>query len=173
MRRLPDARLLRVSKATKREIAAWVEGKNLSDSAAATIADLEQDVCVHRYRLARLHFSHGNQLLRNTAPSYRGAISRYYYSIYNGLRACAYIYHHGDDHEQHSDLPKHLPRDFPNVAQWQNALKDAREIRNRADYDPYPRRHSSFQTDAMQLSSNASGALPLVKSYLQSKGCHL
>lgn len=173
MRKLPDSRLLRISKATKIELAAWIEGSNLEATAGMPLNVLTLTVTVHRYRLALLHLAQGNKLFSGQRPAYRGSISRYYYALYNGFRACAYIFHGGDDHEKHVVLPKYIPDDFPNSAQWQNALKDAREMRNRADYDPYPRHQGSLKSDAIQLRRDASVSMPVIKSYLQGKGCVL
>jgi uncharacterized protein (UPF0332 family) len=173
MRKLPDARLLRISKATKDQLAAWLQGSNIEAAAGIPVNDLTLTVTTHRYRLALLHLSQGNKLLSGKRPAYRGSISRYYYALYNGFRACAYVFHHGDDHEKHITLPQHIPPDFPNSSQWQNALKDAREMRNRADYDPYPRHQGSFKSDALQLKRDATVSMPLVKAYLRNKGCTL
>jgi uncharacterized protein (UPF0332 family) len=110
-----------------------------------------------------------------TAPLHiqRLTISRAYYAMYHSLRAVAYIYHGGDDHQQHSDLPQRLPSDFPDVAIWGNQLKSAREYRNQADYDPYPKSIAYWRDIAQLVDSDSKVLLPLTRNYLRSKGCRL
>jgi len=76
-----------------------------------------------------------------------------------------------DDHEKHSDLPKHIPGDFPNGPGWQNSLKDARERRNAADYDPYPRPTGHWEVDARRIQREAADLLAESRAYLLTKGC--
>ncbi len=91
--------------------------------------------------------------------------------MYHAMRAAAFVYHDGDDHESHSDLPLHVPPDFPNSANWQNELKNARLMRNAADYDPYPRADSFWQPRADAIKTLADDLLRATRVYLQGKGC--
>jgi hypothetical protein len=79
----------------------------------------------------------------------------------------------GDDHESHSDLPKHIPNDFPNRNVWENCIKTARLERNRADYDPYPKLDRAFADAAKCTLESAQEFLPLVRQYLLRRGCKL
>ncbi|GAA2016812.1 hypothetical protein GCM10009756_00530 [Pseudokineococcus marinus] len=87
------------------------------------------------------------------------------------MRAAVYFVHGGDDNEQHSVLPGHTPSDFTNANVWQNNLKDARGLRNEADYDPYPMAHKDFRAAALMLQVNANNLLSLTRTYLRGKGC--
>lgn len=168
---LPDDRLLRVSKAKKDQLEAWKEGVNLNG--ITPISQIVLQIAAHRWRLARLHLIQGNRLYDSKPRSLRGAISRYYYSIYHALRTSAYIFHGGDDYEEHRKLPQYVPNDFPNQNYWQNAIKDAREKRNQADYDPYPRMERRLSTEAAQIRADAIALLPITKTYLLGKGCKI
>ncbi len=87
---------------------------------------------------------HADRLMRARPPMCRVAVGRYYYGMYHAMRAVVYFHVTGDDHEQHSVLPRSMPADFPDADFWKNALKDARLRRNEADYDPYPMSDVSF-----------------------------
>lgn len=106
-------------------------------------------------------------------PRWRLAVSRSYYSMYHAARALCFFRHGGDDHEKHTELPKHLPTDFPAREYWENALKTARLQRNNADYRPYPTNEESFRPTAEQQLRESAQFLPVVRSYLRSKGCGL
>ncbi len=106
-------------------------------------------------------------------PFYRAATSRLYYAMYHAIRAAAYVFHNGDDHQEHSVLPLHLPTDFPNGQKWQNSLKSAREYRNSADYDPHPLSDAAFKVPALQLTTEVDELLVVARTYLAGKGCPL
>jgi hypothetical protein len=91
--------------------------------------------------------------------------------MYNAMRACAFIHFEGDDHEKHSDLPGHIPQDFPSHTTWQTKLKDAREMRNRADYDPYPKAEIKFLLNCQTIKTDADQLIIDSRNYLRSKGC--
>lgn len=93
--------------------------------------------------------------------------------MYHSLRACAFVFHGGDDHEEHSKLPTKIPPDFEDRESWGNKLKVAREIRNRADYDPYPKSNSAWKSDALALQANAEDFLKICRTYLKRKGCNI
>lgn len=91
--------------------------------------------------------------------------------MYHCLRAAAYIYHGGDDHERHSELPRHVPGDFPDRNAWANRLKVARLTRNAADYDPYPKSDIAWRGQASEIKSDADTILQVTRHYLRGKGC--
>jgi uncharacterized protein (UPF0332 family) len=172
---LPRDRLLRVSSSKSDAIKAWKEGVSLSQDSARTLPDLLRIVAVDRLRLGLEHRRQANRLMSLTRPLYRSAVSRYYYAMYHSMRACAYICHGGDDYEKHALLPEHIPPNFdpdPTV-NWQNRLKDARTVRNSADYDPYPKADSAWKKKAIALKKETDVLLALAQTYLRSKGCIL
>ena len=169
VRLLSDKNLLRISKAEKKLVETWQEGAYLASRASIPQATLI--VAVHRWRLARSFLKQGIMIEDAQGFAVRSAISRYYYSMYHALRAAAYVFHGGDDYEEHRALPSKLPSDFPNVAHWVNALKNAREMRNQADYDPYPRTNAPLTPNAAALRGEAKVLVPLTRTYLTGKGC--
>jgi len=112
-----------------------------------------------------------NLAFNGNPPMYRVAVSRGYYAMYHCLRATAFFYHKGDDHEQHTVLQSKLPRDLPNRDDWANSLKSARLERNRADYDPYPRTDGRFKQSADYIINDAEILLDVARKYLRRKGC--
>lgn len=170
----PDTRLIRISKATQKDIEYWKEGVSLQHDADKTIPQLICLVASDRWRLAYQIRYHANKLLRSKPAHYRSSISRYYYTMYHAMRACAYVYYEGDDFSSHSKLPLSIPEDFPNGADdWQRKLKYAHLIRNRADYDPYPKSDKAWQKYAYFLKTDADQLLRLARTYLQNKGCNI
>ena len=168
---LPRVRLLRVSKSRKEVIDNWAEGVSLHNDLGRTIPELMRLVSVDRWYLACEHRRQANRLRR--IPMYRSAVSRYYYAMYHALRACIYISYGGDDYEKHLDLPKNIPSDFDPNVNWQNKLKDARELRNGSDYNPYPKSDLAWRTAADNLKLDTDKLLSLSRTYLISKGCDL
>lgn len=173
MKRLPPSRLIRISEAEGQLVQNWKEGVSLQAAASATIDALLLSAGAYRWRLAVGHRRDANVLMRLPKPLYRSATSRFYYAMYHAVRAAVYVFHRGDDHQEHSQLPLNLPADFPNSQQWKNSLKSAREYRNRADYDPHPLSDAAFKLGALQLKAEAAELLPLARLYLVGKGCPL
>ena len=101
---------------------------------------------------------------------FRPSISRNYYAMYHSARAIVFAFHEGDDFQQHSVIPKHLPQDMPDFDKLAQDLKNARLLRNQADYDAYPISSQSWQTDATKLTVTASIFLNCCDNYAQSKG---
>lgn len=166
-------RLVRVAKANKELIDHWKEGVSLTNDLGVGIDDLRTRVTAARFRLA-VEFRRQANLILKTAPHLaRSAISRYYYCLYHALRSAAYIHHGGDDHEAHAELPQKLPNDIPDVGNWKNTLKSAREIRNRADYDPYPVGALAWNAEAERLRREAGHLVGVVRSYLKTKGVNV
>ena len=145
--------LSRVSKAKIYVIDNWKEGIYLEDKIGKPLDEIIKKVAIDRFQFAR-SFLRDARILRNqTPPSYRSSISRYYYSMYHAIRSAAYIHYGGDDHEEHKALPGKIPIDFPNYQNWANELKNARERRNHADYEPYPKTSIDWKTIANDHSS--------------------
>ena len=163
--------LLRIGKGTKAEIDRWKEGSFLEAKTGRTIEQLSLHACSDRFSLAAAFLREARRLNKNGRGMYRFAVSRCYYSMYHAMRAAVYVAHGGDDFQEHKSLPGNAPTDFADRAVWSNTLKNARERRNAADYDPYPKSDSAWRSDALSLESQAIDFLRAVKSYLQSKGC--
>ena len=169
MARLPKERLLRITQARKSVLANWHEAILLESQSTKTITELTLAAAADRFKLAVDHRRHARRLL--ATPLYRSAVSRYYYAMYHAMRACVFVAHGGDDHQGHTELPQHIPNDFAPAEDWQTKMKNARETRNRADYDPYPRADSAFKSDALNLKADADRLILLARQYLQGKGC--
>jgi uncharacterized protein (UPF0332 family) len=173
---MPRARpqdVLLIAKSTQKTIGLYKAGVSLEKRTGYVI-----DILVSKATVDRFEFSQTLLLAAKAAAggpnrSFRSATSRAYYSMYHALRATAFFFHQGDDHEEHSKLPSGIPGDFTDRQNWENDLKNARYERNRADYDPYPKNDIMFRSTAEQLIEKAEGLLPIVKAYLQKKGCRL
>jgi hypothetical protein len=90
--------------------------------------------------------------------------------MYHAMRSCVFIFHDGDDHQEHSVLPLHIPQDFDSGVDWQNKLKNARLARNKADYEPYPKSDRAWQKTAATIKNDADLLLTASRNYLKSKG---
>ena len=168
---LDPERLLRVAKAPNQLIGGWLEGVSLEADSGETILDL-----CHRAASARLRLSYemrraGDACLAHTTPLPRSAISRYYYAMYHAMRATVYVFYDGDDHQEHTKLPRHIPDDFPTPGTWQTRLKNARYARNAADYDPYPKANLAWKYRAETIKRDADDLLAACTQYLRGKGC--
>lgn len=168
----PDA-LLRTSKAEKKLLDSWKEGVNLQERTGRSLEELRNRATADRLALAVDFRRRGDRLIALPRPHYRDAVSRFYYAMYHAMRATIYFVHGGDDYEEHAKLPGKTPPDLQNGALWQNALKDARTVRNAADYDPYPKADTAWRGDAVRLSGQAEDLLTLCSQYLLGKGCQL
>ena len=170
---LSNNRLNRLAKATNDQIKYWKEGTSLENDSGRTISQLINKAAADRWRLAYEHRRNANKLINSSPPLYRSAISRYYYSMYHAMRACVFVFNEGDDYQEHSKLQSQIPRDFPSGPNWENILKDSRELRNRADYEPYPKSDSAWKHYALSLKDDADLFLAKTRSYLQNRGCVL
>lgn len=168
-----EKQLTRVGTAKRKDLAAFRYGAYLVGGNVDTIVSLEFEACTNRFRLAQGFATTGDRLMRSKSPDYRSAISRYYYSMYHAMRAVVFLVSKGDDHEQHSELPRHTPSDFTDRDVWENRLKDARVRRNDADYEPYPVNAGDLRSVALTLQLHAWEFLPAVESYLVRKGCEI
>ena len=143
--------------------------------AGQSVADLVRAAVIARHELAIELLSTADTLIRSSRRSQkhataRSAISRCYYSMYQTARGVVFFTHQGDDKNGHQDLPKSLPKDFPNRFNWQNELKSARLLRNEADYDPYPDDFPHWQAEAIALRTQTGLFLKETSSYLKKKG---
>jgi hypothetical protein len=95
--------------------------------------------------------------------------------MYHAARAAVFLETKGDDHQEHRKLPSQIPASLPSGTggNWQNRLKDAREVRNSADYDPLPVDPRYWRKHARHLESEAAELLSVVRIFLQAKGCAL
>ena len=166
-------RLIRIGQAKLKDQAAWKEGVSLERASGLTIDALRVRVATARFHLAKEMRGYSSFAMTSGRPLYRLAISRAYYFMYHSIRAAAYLHYGGDDHQQHSDLPQKVPLDFPDRAKWGNQLKSAREYRNQADYDPYPKSTKYWKQVAQLVTSDANALAPITMAYLRAKGCNL
>ena len=163
--------LLRVSKAKKLEIERWQEGLYLESKTGHTLKELVDRAAADRLLLASSFLRDAGRLVSENPPLYRAAVSRSYYAMYHAMRAAAYVFHGGDDHEAHQTLPGKAPTDMNTPDFWSNKLKDARERRNAADYNPYPKSETAWRRPALDLVSEARRFVAEVRNYLRMKGC--
>src|SRR5262249_42285366 len=146
-------------------------GVYLERATGNRVDDLIAEISKDRFRLARKFLRQAKFLSKTKPTRYRVTIARSYYAMYHAARAVVYFHHGGDDFQEHSVLPKHLPGDFPDRAKWDNELKTARLERNRADYDAYPRRENSFKAVQIKVLKSAELFFKVSQLYLVTKGC--
>lgn len=172
MTRFADPSLLhRVAQAEAKLVNHWREGVSLEIRSGHSLEELQHRVTVTRLELATGFLSRGRVLVVHTPAMYRDATSRFYYAAYHAFRAVTYFATGGDDHEGHSDLPTKIPHDFPGRTLWSNDLKSARELRNAADYNLYPKASTAWRRDCLEVQSIAEGAIRETRGYLRMKGC--
>jgi uncharacterized protein (UPF0332 family) len=157
----------------KRDLDGLKRGVWLEQTFGCTIGELERRVVTDRFALAKQCLAMAKRALRAKPGAYRLAVGRSYYAMYHAVRSVAFVAYGGDDFEAHDKFPGHLPTDFTDRALWENRLKSARLDRNRADYEPYPKRDASFQTAALDTFRAAEDLVQECRSYLRSKGCRV
>lgn len=163
-----DLRFLSALKASR--IDDLKAGASVVSRTGYPIDDLVARVAIDRLTLAAAMHREAISSLKRSPPPFRHVISRAYYAMYQTFRGVVFLVNRGDDHEQHSELPRHLPVDFPGRAFWENALKDARLERNKADYEPYPRGHASFSQAAQTVCKNSQQLRSVARGYFRTKG---
>ena len=168
-RRITDSELLLISKAKQEKLKNYSEGVSLAARSGKSIEELRVKVAKDRLALAQQQLIAAKKAIDSTSSLSRTAVSRAYYAMYHAARAATYISFGGDDHEEHSKLPTQLPDDFPDVQNWKIKIKNARLDRNRADYDPYPKKDSEFKECAETLYADARSFLRSAKDYVQTK----
>jgi uncharacterized protein (UPF0332 family) len=169
--RLSHVRLKRIGEASASLVNNWREGVSLVSDSGRTIDALTLEVAVARWKLATEYRRDAKKLAGLDRPPFRSVVSRFYYAMYHAMRAACYLYHGGDDHQSHSELPSHIPDDFPDAEIWKNNLKSARLLRNAADYDPYPKSPGFWQGKAAAIKRDAESLLAETRRYLRLKGC--
>jgi uncharacterized protein (UPF0332 family) len=163
--------LLRVSTAKKSLIDDWKEGRYLETESGRDLPSLVERATSDRVMFAAALLRDAERLATRDSPQYRASISRSYYAMYHAMRAAVYFAHGGDDHQEHRALPTQAPADMTARDDWSNKLKGARERRNAADYDPYPKSDTAWRKRAEELIPQARGLLREVRIYLRLKGC--
>ena len=163
--------LHRVSKASAQDLERLKEGVYHESSTSRSIDDLREQAVADRLRLGDSFLSAGSAFLRKRPAENRAAVGRFYYAMYHYMRAVVFFSTLGDDFQEHSKLPMHIPSDFPAVSSWANRLKDARLHRNEADYDAYPSADADFRLIAKNLEQYAQALTTDAYNYLRSKGC--
>ena len=133
----------------KRDLDCLKRGVLLEQVFACSISELQVRVVRDRFGLAKHCLATAKRAISARPTSYRLAVGRSYYAMYHAVRSVAFFVHGGDDFEAHDKLPGHLPNDFSDRAAWENRLKSARLDRNRADYEPYPKRDVAFRPAAV------------------------
>ena len=166
----PNIRL-RVSQAKKSLITNWGEGVFIEAQTGQTVTQLLHRATVDRFELSLDFRRRSRQLLSPPANNYRDAVSRLYYAMYHAARAVVFFTNGGDDNQDHQVLPGNIPGDFPNTAIWANRLKTARDNRNRADYDPFPKGPAFWRALASSLSNEVDEFIVVARQYLRGKGC--
>jgi uncharacterized protein (UPF0332 family) len=146
-------------------------GIRIEQAAGLSIGDLVLQACAARHSLAGHFLKSAAMLLKMKPARHRDGISRSYYAMYHAARAVVYLTNQGDDHQEHDQVYKFLPTDFPNVNIWQNELKDARLKRNEADYDFFPKNNLSFRTASLSLFGKAKEFYEEAENYLRQRGC--
>lgn len=164
------AQLREISKSHKHRIDAMRWGASIVAQSGHSIDAVVGKICRHRVQLAEYFLRTAKEAMGPTHERCRLCVSRSYYAMYHAVRAVVFFTYGGDDNEEHSKLPNHIPSDFPSPAHWQNALKDARFKRNEADYDPYPLTDSMFKKDAYAQLTLAQQLVKAAKAYLRMKG---
>lgn len=160
--------LLFVSKALKSRLDDLAAGASLAARTGLDVNKIRLKAANDRAMLAAAFLKEAKYVAANGGMN-RTVVSRAYYAMYHAARAITFLSYGGDDHQEHSTLPGKLPRDFPESAQWQNALKNARLERNKADYDPYPRSDADFGAAALALLLEAKLLVTAAKAYIRSK----
>ncbi len=169
---LPQARLKRIAEASCECVKIWKEGVSLEKDSGKRIQILLCATAADRWKLGYVFRAQANTFF--ATQQFRSAISRYYYSMYHTMRACVFIHHEGDDHEKHSELPLHIPPTLdPAGTDWQTKLKDARLLRNRVDYEAYPKSENAWRRNAITIRADANQLVIVSRSYLKLKGCLL
>jgi uncharacterized protein (UPF0332 family) len=159
--------------AKKRDLDRFDQAVMLQEVFRCSIGELRLRVVRDRIGLARHCLTTAKRALRHRPISYRLVVGRSYYAMYHAVRAVVFLSHGGDDHEAHDKLPGQLPNDFTDRANWENVLKTARLDRNRADYDPYPKKDVAFRDTAYETCRAAQDLIQECRSYLRSKGCQV
>lgn len=168
-----DKYLLVVSVSEKTVVGNLRFGAHLERKFGTSIDEIVLSVSADRYRLAVQFLTSARVASKSRPPQYRSAISRAYYAMYHSARAIVYVVNAGDDYQDHVKLSQQIPEQFPAATTWRNRLREARLLRNRCDYDPYPKQQKFFAADSADLLVETQEFLRLSKRYLVGRGCKL
>jgi uncharacterized protein (UPF0332 family) len=157
----------------KRDLDRFDQAVMLQELFRCSIRELRLRVVKDRIGLAMQCLTAAKRAIKHRPISYRLVIGRSYYAMYHAARAVVFLSHGGDDHEAHDKLPGQLPNDFADRANWENILKSARLDRNRADYDPYPKKDAAFRQAAFETCRAAQDLIQECRSYLRTRGCQV
>ena len=104
--------LLRVGKGKKNDLERWKEGRYIEADSGHRLEELVNQAANDRLQLAKAFLRDAQKLIANSPSLFCFAVSRYYYSMYHGMRAAAFLFHGGDDFEEHRALPGKAPDDL-------------------------------------------------------------
>jgi len=99
----------------------------------------------------------------------RLVVSRSYYAMYQAARRLVFAISRRDV-DDHRDLPKHLPENFPNRQHWQGRLKFWRVKRNKVDYSPYPPEGDDVTMLGESAAGEAAEFCAACRQYLNERG---
>src|SRR5688572_24304784 len=125
-----EAELVSLQKFKRSQISLLRNGVRIEGLAGRPIEHLLREASSARFQLAKRFLHSARHLLGARPKLHRDAISRAYYAMYHAARAVAFLTNEGDDYEPHDKLASGLPKDFPDMENWQNELKIARLLRN-------------------------------------------
>src|SRR5262245_48711970 len=115
--------LRRVSTAKKNHIDGWKEGLHLQADSGHTLQELLERVASDRAWFPTSLLRDAERLVDENV-CYRASVSRSYYAMYHAMRAAVFVFHGGDDHQEHKILPAQAPTDMNTPDVWSNKLKD-------------------------------------------------
>ncbi len=153
-----------VSTSTARELDLFGLGAQIVHVHGADWQQIREGAASARLELAADFLARAEASI--VAASFRDAVSRAYYAAYHALRAATFIAFDGDDHQQHSVLPRKIPDDLDGFERFRVDLNKARLARNRADYDVWPTANADWQRDAQWVVALAQDAVEAVRQYL-------
>lgn len=166
-----EKRLYRITKLQNKDVLLMREGVSLEADLSRPLSEIMAQTVADRLDLADEFLSMAQALMRSRTDLSRAAIARFYYAMYHAMRAAAYEHFKGDDYEAHSTLSsKGVPPDYPLQSLASNELKDARILRNEADYDQYPLNQGYFRVQAKTLQPKAVAFVQNARLYVTSKG---
>lgn len=163
-----EDRLLRFAQLKRADRDRFFEALAHEKQSGLPLLALCQEAADERFRLARLHLREAS--LHLAGLCLRSAISRAYYAFYHAMRSVSFVAYGGDDFQEHKDLPSHVPADFPDREKWESELRNARALRNQADYDPYPTDPRFWESEAKRIVAVVADFLPEAANYLKARG---
>jgi uncharacterized protein (UPF0332 family) len=173
MAKLSITHLLHIAKGDAKTLNLFRLGVHITTTSGLTVEQLVDQAAKDRFTFARETLRCARRALNDQSPQYRLALARSYYAMYHAARAVVFFSEGCDDHEAHMELPKYIPKDFPDREKLENDIKTARFDRNRADYDPYPKSDRAFSAAARSTFETAKLFLTTARRYSIRKGCTL